>query len=539
MQAGRLIRTLAPLRPEQVYGRLLHRLPWPTPAKGAPAGLRAAAAAWTSPVPRPSSLIGPSQLRLLNEVGEVATAAQWNDPGRARLWLYNLHYFDHLAAPGARPAWGRALVDRWIAENPPGRGAGWEPYPTSLRIVNWVKGALGGLDLAPPALESLALQARWLGRRLERHLLGNHLLANAKALVFAGLFFEGTEAEQWLATGLALYAEQLPEQILADGGHFERSPMYHAIIEEDLLDVLNLARTFGLDDQPVVAALPAVLVGMRAWLAAMSHPDGRIGFFNDAAFGIAAEPAELEAYAGRLGLGPIGSPDGPLTELAASGYFRLQAADAVALLDAAPVGPDYLPGHAHADTLSCELSLGRDRVLVNGGTSVYGDGPQRQRERSTAAHSTVEIDGEDSSEVWAGFRVGRRARVCDVTASVAQGTVTVSAAHDGYRWRPGRPIHRRRWSLNGDSFTVLDTVEGRAAQAIARFHLHPDVAATVQADGLGGELRLKGGRTIRWRTSAPATLAPDEWRPEFGRTVAAACLVVRLPGACLQTDFSW
>src|SRR5690606_35021704 len=155
-------------------------------------------------------------------------------------------------------------------------------------------------------------------------------------------------------------------------------------IEEDLLDVLNLARTFGHDDQPVVAALPAILVGMRAWLAAMSHPDGRIGFFNDAAFGIAAEPAELEAYAARLGLPPSTSPDGPLTELAPSGYFRLRAGDAVALLDAAPVGPDYLPGHAHADTLSCELSLGHDRVLVNGGTSVYGDGPQRQQERSTA-----------------------------------------------------------------------------------------------------------------------------------------------------------
>ena len=81
----------------------------------------------------------------------------------------------------------------------------------------------------------------------------------------------------------------------------------------------------------------------------------------------------------------------------------------MALLDVAPVGPDYLPGHAHADTLSFELSLFGQRVLVNSGTSQYEAGPERSRQRGTAAHNTVIVDGHDSSEVWAGFRVARRA----------------------------------------------------------------------------------------------------------------------------------
>ena len=59
---------------------------------------------------------------------------------------------------------------------------------------------------------------------------------------FGGACFNGSEANGWLHKGLDILAEQLAEQILSDGGHFERSPMYHAIILEDMLDVLNLAK---------------------------------------------------------------------------------------------------------------------------------------------------------------------------------------------------------------------------------------------------------------------------------------------------------
>ena len=152
---------------------------------------------------------------------------------------------------------------------------------------------------------------------------------------------------------------------------------------------------------------------------------------------------------------PPGMTDVPCGWLRDSGYVRLAAGPAVALLDVAPLGPDYLPGHAHADTLSFELSLFGQRVIVNGGTSRYGSGPERLAERGTAAHSTVQIDGADSSEVWGGFRVARRARPRDVrvhpgldplppvlspaAAGACAGVLEVSAAHDGYCRLPGRP----------------------------------------------------------------------------------------------------
>lgn len=540
MEVARLARTVVHLKAGQILGRALQKAPRPGPDLAPPPPIRARVGGWTPSAARRSSMAGPTRVRFLNQDGEIAAPADWNDTAHDLLWLYNLHYFDDLAASdaNARRAWHQALVARWIAENPPADGVGWAPYPTSLRIVNWIKAGLDGFDLSADAVASLAVQARWLAGRLETHLLGNHLLANAKALVFAGLFFSGPEATRWRATGLRLYADQLPEQVLADGGNFERSPMYHAIILEDVLDLVNLARVFG-DTNPVLAALPDRIERMQSWLAAMSHPDGDIAFFNDAAFGIAATPADLAAYGARLGLPAPQSPRDPITHLDASGYVRLQAGPAVVLFDAAPVGPDYLPGHAHADTLSLELSIDTARMIVNGGTSVYGTGPQRRHERSTAAHSTVEIDGEDSSEVWGGFRVGRRARVHGIRVDARDGVFTAEAAHDGYRWRPGRPRVRRRVTLSGAGLAVHDQVEGGFGRAIARFHLGPHVTATVDADGVSGELALPSGRRVRWRTSAPARIEDDQWSPEFGRREPTRQLVAPFAGPILDTQFDW
>ncbi|HEX4303175.1 MAG TPA: alginate lyase family protein [Rhizomicrobium sp.] len=538
MSVLRLLRTASYLKPQQIYGRVYYKLARPAVRLGDVPARRVLQTAWVAPVERPISLLSPERARFLGEEGDIAAAGAWNDARHEKLWLYNLHYFDDLngARADERAAWHRALIARWVAENPPGRGNGWEPYPSSLRIVNWIKWALRENVVEPRALESLAVQTRWLLAHIEWHLLGNHLLANAKALVFAGLFFEGAEAERWLARGIEIYRRELGEQILGDGGHFERSPMYHAIILEDLLDVLNAGRAFGRD---LGLELAERIARMRRWLGVMTLGDGRISFFNDAAFGIAAEPAELDAYASRLGLPPEDAGGDALVRLGASGYVRLCASDAIVLADVAAIGPDYLPGHAHADTLSFEMSLGAERVVVNGGTSRYGTGVERDFERSTAAHSTVEIDGLSSSEVWSGFRVGRRARVRDVQMDQSNGVSRLSASHDGYAWRGGRPIHKRSWSLRDGQLTVTDAIEGRMGIAVARFHLGAGVMAQVNADCRSGSLVLPSGHMVRWATSQPATLAASAWHPEFGRSVPTQQIVVPLGGGPLETVFGW
>lgn len=204
---------------------------------------------------------------------------------------------------------------------------------------------------------------RYLEGNLETYILGNHLFSNAKSLVFAGLFFEGEEAAHWLAKGLALLRREMAEQILPDGGHFERSPMYHCMILEDLLDLINLTKiywgTAGAACKGFIPSWEEAGRRMLAWLHGMCHPDGEIALFNDAAFGVTPSPAELKGYALRLGLGPAVSPRDGITHFAESGYVCLQGEGAVVILDVGILGPDYLPAHGHADTLSFELSLAR------------------------------------------------------------------------------------------------------------------------------------------------------------------------------------
>lgn len=480
-------------------------------------------------------MVGPAKFRFLNEDGAVTPGNDWDVPGRSRLWLYNLHYFDDLNAEGAlkRVKWHRDLMNRWVDENPPGAGIGWEPYPTSVRIVNWVKWAQAGNALDDAARESVAVQTRWLSGRLETHLLGNHLFANAKALVFAGCYFEGAEAQCWLERGMRLLMREIPEQILPDGGHFERSPMYHALALEDILDLINLAR--GCPDPfgswaGAVSDWPDVAKRMGHWLSAMCHPDGEIAFFNDGATGVAPRPDRLKEYAGRLGV-DWDEPSGGVVWLKESGYVRVQRGGAVLFVDVAPIGPAYLPAHAHADTLTFELSVQGHRVVVNPGTSCYGQGPQRSRERGTAAHNTVEVDGQNSSEVWAGFRVARRAHPFDVDVRAEDDAIRISGAHDGYRRLPGKVIHRRSWKFQDGRLEVADFLEGRVSHAVTHIHFHPAVTLEV----VGGEgMACWARQTAHWQTSGcQVRVVPSTWHPEFGMSVPSRALACRHAGAAM------
>jgi len=468
---------------------------------------------------------GPTQFRFLNEERRLEFPDAWNALDVDKLWLYNLHYFDDLNARDseARSAWHHALILRWITENPPARGNGWESYPLSLRIVNWIKWALAGNELSHLCIHSLAVQIRHLRRRLEFHLLGNHLFENGKALVFAGLFFTGGEATEWLRVGAELLERQIQEQVLTDGGHFELSPMYHSLILEGLLDLVNLYSAFQME-APV--SWRDAAKRMFDWLRVMCHPDGRIAFFNDASFGIAPDIAELERYAASLGFAPLGAVSGSRL-LEASGYCRLELNGAVMIADVAAIGPDYLPGHAHADSLSFEFSLRGQRVLVNSGTSVYGVGTERLRQRGTAAHNTVRLDGVDSSEVWSGFRVARRAHVRLERFDTRAGVVLLRAVHDGYQRLDGSPVHRRSWILGEHELEVEDVVEGAGHHLVeVFFHFHPDIrlnAAGPQVFSVTSNighlaLDLHVDERMRW------AVEPGSWHPEFGVSEANVCL---------------
>lgn len=529
--------TLRHLRPVQIYGRAWFRLASPKPDLAPAPPKRAVAGPWVRPAARTASVTGPDSFIFLGDAGSLR-ANGWDDPVKAKLWRYNQHYFDDLNAEGAeaRRDWHIGLIARWIAENPPGIGTGWEPYPVSLRIVNWVKYALTGGQLDAVAHHSLAVQARWLTKRLEWHLLGNHLFANAKALLFAGLYFDGPEAAGWRARAVSILGREMSEQILPDGGQFELSPMYHALAVEDVADILNLMTAFGMALDPAETRLGRTcsnrLPGMLLWLDAMAHPDGGISFFNDATLGVAPENERLHDYAARLGVDTLTLPGTGLLHLSDSGFVRMARGQAVVFCDIGQIGPDYLPGHAHADTLSFEMSLGVERVIVNSGTSEYGTAGERLRQRGTAAHSTVVVSDTDSSEVWSGFRVARRARVDAIETIETPEALTVGASHDGYTRLTDGPRHSRRWTLTETGLRVHDRLDP-ATPGEARFHLPPGVSAEISTTDVEatGLLHLPSGRRLRWHASdATARLDATTWHPRFGESQPCICLALTFTG---------
>lgn len=487
-------------------------------------------------------MLGAVEFCFLAQTHLIAIASDWDRSDWDKLWRYNLHYFDDLNARDAsiRTGWHRGLIDRWIVENPLGHGTGWEPYPISVRVVNWVKWALAGNALATSVLDSLATQVRWLDQRMEYHLLGNHLFVNAKALIFAGLFFEGEEANKWLKKGLETLNRELPEQVLPDGGQFERSPMYHALALEDMLDIINVAKAFSesMSDKSMVAWQDAVGRMLR-WLGAMCHPDGEIVLFNDAAFDVAPTWTELKAYASRLGFA-TSFHFGQLVVLKDSGYVRIEAGPAIAFLDVAPIGPDYLPGHAHADTLTFELSLFSQRIFVDSGTDRYGNGIERLRQRSTAAHNTVVVNGLDSSEVWDGFRVARRAYPSQPVIEQVDGKVVIMSSHDGYKRLPEKNVHQRRWMLSSDALSIQDYVSGLFGHAQARLHLHPSVQVEAhETDKL--ILRLPQGQFVQIEIAGadPIVIESSTWHPAFGMAVPNLCISVKFISNALTTRVTW
>jgi uncharacterized heparinase superfamily protein len=279
---------------------------------------------------------------------------------------------------------------------------------------------------------------------------------------------------------------------------------------------------------------------MSDWLVTMCHPDREIGFFNDAARGVAPSPAELDRYAEQLGFVLNGQPRKGVTHLAQSGYVRVELGDMVALLDVAPVGPDYLPAHAHADTLSFEMSLFGQRVIVNSGTSCYIQGKERERQRGTAAHNTVVINGEDSSEVWADFRVGRRAYPSVLEVQERGNRAVVAASHDGYMRLSGKNRHQRRWIFDLAAVSIEDEISGSFRKAEARFHFHPDVRFEHCRGGRQAVFRLPQGQRAEFIAEG-GTLReePGCWHPQFGTSMPNVCLAVNFHDSTVKTIIRW
>jgi len=481
------------------------------------------------PPPAHVRVDAPGRLELLNREAELTEPIDWDFEGEGPLWSYHLHEFDHARASALSPeARGRMLLD-WILHHP--RGIGWDPHPISLRTLAWAK-----LLLTPGALalerdeearvcHSMLEQVETLDRNREVRLQANHLLSNLIGVVFGGLLFEGARADAWLDRQRELIAE-LRSQIRPDGGHEERSPMYHSLLLESLLDLKNLVGVVpGRASKALIDELDASTARMLGALQLWTHPDGQIALFADSAFGIAQTPATLEAYASALGVEGAPAPaDGLLRDV---GYARLHAEPFTLIASLAGPMPSHQPGHAHCDALSFELSCGDERVVCDTGVCEYVPGTRREQSRATRSHATIELAGRDQAETWSSHRVGGRPRVT-LEAVGGSGRVEASCAS----WSTRNTLHRRAFEVREGRVEIIDDIEGSARPLRLTLPLAVGVKTTLRAgegDAPAAELVLPSGRRVE--VSLPASA---DWKierapyfPEFGRSLDRDCLVGR------------
>ena len=437
---------------------------------------------------------------------------------------FHLHYMEYCEAFGDTDFID--AVDSWIGNNPAYTGAywhdSWSSYVISLRTVVWMQQIAVRPDLPADFVErvctSIARQVRVLFDHLELDIRGNHLVKNAKALVWAGAFFDGPEAAAWSRRGERLLAEIIDEQILPDGMHYELSASYHAQVFADLLECVAV-----LPDSGVRAELLRVFPRMGHALVCMTHPDGGPALFNDAGLGMAYPASQVLAVA-RPYIGEVSVPKGRFS-LPDAGYYGFRRDGDYLLVKAGKIGPDALPAHSHADLLSVEWDVGGQRVIVDPGVYEYEGGPMRDYARGTVAHNTVTIDALDQAEMHSAFRAGRRCSSEVLEWGPDPDRLALKALQDGYARLKARPVHYREVTFEGTRLCVSDRVEGGSGQVVeSRLMLHPMVKLHPCAGGL--ELRI-GGKSVRWHSSTPFTISDANWLPDLGVAVATQQICLR------------
>ncbi len=457
----------------------------------------------------------------------MGAAMQWTPQGASKQWLYELHSFEWLADlrathnQEAKTA-ARDIISDWIDVCGTFNPNRWHPYPLSCRLTHWLTHSgwlLDGADIGwrEKFMRNLIRQANHLPKVIEWDMGGHWLIKNLKAQIFTSLCLPSRQSAFLEAE--ALLKQQIQIQILPDGMHHERSPYYHAQVLKDLLDIHAMIIKAG--------QTPAELIGdtidrMSVALAFFRHPDGGLALFNDGDIG---DIDLLDDIQERCGLA-----ENIPAELPYAGYIRLDNGHMTFLFDAGLCAPVEGTHHAHADTLSFELSYEGQRLFVNSGTGNFQDST-RNTMRGTAAHNTVSVGEQNSAEVWGDGLLGRRPNKIKSQVRQEAGIgIGVEASHDGYRHLGIK--HTRRVFMNADGTDLRgeDNLELRKKKELpiqGHFHLHPAIKYKL-INNTEAELTLPDNTVLSFRIKGGQLLdISSEYSPCFGQMVTTNKLVIR------------
>lgn len=500
---GTALRTIYHLKPKQLVYQIKYRLGLPSLSKES-LKLKGENIKFNSfdYLNSSSSLSNkPHQFLFLNQQVVFGNKINWNYLTNGKLWLYNLNYFDFLTKRDQNFNEVRKYIKSYH-DNYDSIIDGKEAYPTSLRIMNFIK-VLNQYD-SDELRFILKADIKRLFESLEFHLLGNHLLENSFALYFSSHLYPSEK--KLVNQSIKLLKEQLTEQILEDGGHYERSFMYHQIILGRLLESISISEANPNDwNKDVLLFLREKAELMIAWMLKMSNNGQIFQRFNDSVEHISPDTSALIVLSKKLRLIQNKS-----IELRDSGYRMLRLQDLLVTANIGNITPSYQPGHSHADSLSFTLHSKGKPIIVDPGISTYENNLQRSLERSTRYHNTISINGKNNNEVWSAFRVGRRAKVTLLKDS----NDYLEAEHNGYRFL--KTTHRRCWEIKDSKILISDylsTPEENTCEL--NIHLHPEVEIRVINNG---KYLLNNELIISFSSPSKIKLESYEYCEGFNKT---------------------
>ncbi len=406
----------------------------------------------------PANEFSAGRVTFLHETELFNWKEDWEFPKRSALWNFNLHYFEFLmpmvhsyeVTRDARYLRGvEGAISGWIERNPRGIGNGWASYTISIRIVYWWSCFFALSDvlsctLRERMLGSLYEQYVYLSGHMEKDLLANHYLEDLKALVLCAIAFRD---ESVLNKALAEFKKQCKEQILPDGMHYELSPMYHKIALEAVLRVATALKSVKRRDSEIEACLSKMIDVANVFEKGME----RVPLFNDGGNNVAKSlDAMLAAARNHFAILPK-----QISCLLDSGFYFFRDGLWTLIVDAGMPGPKENPGHVHCDAMSFELFHNGHPILVNCGTYAY-QCIERSFFRSTKAHNTLSIAGEEQSECWGVFRMGRGSSVKVMGVNLYGMQMIMTDQH-------GNNAERTICLENG-KLTVSDTAKGKQLQ---------------------------------------------------------------------------
>lgn len=458
----RLIRTVLYLKPIQIYYRLFYYFRNSLFKKSFPSkkNIINPSFIYTNSIKTKKIYFGNNEFVLLN-INKKFKEIDWEYKNNGRLWTYNLCYFDYLNQKDINLESGKRLILDFISKHK-NLNVALESYPISLRNINWIK-FLSQNKISHKKIDRYLYNSYlFLLNNLEYHLLGNHLLENAFSLLFGSFYFN---SEEMYYKSLKILVEELDEQILDDGAHFELSPMYHSVILYRLLESIDLITQNKKNkyNNNLINILNSKAEIMLSWLSTIIYSNGDLPHFNDSTDGVAFKPSEIFNYATKLNI------NWTKIKLSNSGFRKFSNSKIELFMDVGNIGPRYQPGHAHCDTLSFEFYYNKLPIIVDRGISSYDDLYIRNKERGTLAHNTIQINCTEQSDIWGSFRVGKRAEIINFN----ENKDSILAAHNGYS--NINTIHSRNFKFNDKKIEIKDVINSNSNyEIISSLHFHPD-----------------------------------------------------------------